>query len=41
MHGSFNWRKNANHNDETLATALDRNFAKKFADEFITLYNEN
>jgi phosphatidylserine/phosphatidylglycerophosphate/cardiolipin synthase-like enzyme len=41
MHGSFNWSKNANHNDETLATALDRDFAKKFADEFINLYNEN
>lgn len=41
MHGSFNWSKNANYNDETLATALDRDFAKKFADEFIRLYNEN
>ncbi|NEZ47809.1 DUF1669 domain-containing protein [Clostridium niameyense] len=41
MHGSFNWSKNANYNDETLATALDRDFAKKFADEFIKLYNEN
>lgn len=41
MHGSFNWSKNANYNDETLATALDRDFAKKFADEFIKLYNDN
>lgn len=41
MHGSFNWSKNANGNDETLATALDRDFAKKFADEFLRLYNEN
>ncbi|KHO36726.1 DUF1669 domain-containing protein [Clostridium tetani] len=41
MHGSFNWSKNANYNNETLATALDRDFAKKFADEFIKLYNEN
>lgn len=41
MHGSFNWSKNAINNDETLATALDRDFAKKFADEFINLYNEN
>lgn len=41
MHGSFNWSKNANYNDETLATALDRDFARKFSDEFIKLYNEN
>ena len=41
MHGSFNWSKNANYNNETLATALDRDFAKKFANEFIKLYNEN
>lgn len=41
MHGSFNWSKNANYNDETLATALDRDFAKKFAEEFIKLYNDN
>ena len=41
MHGSFNWSNNANKNDETLAIALDRDFAKKFADEFMRLYNEN
>lgn len=41
MHGSFNWSKNANGNDETLATAVDREFAKKFADEFLRLYNKN
>ena len=41
MHGSFNWSRSANFNDETLATAIDRDFAKKFADEFIKLYNEN
>ena len=29
-----------NFNDETLATALDRDFVKKFADEFIRLYGE-
>ena len=40
MHGSYNWTKAANFNDETLATALDRDFVKKFADEFIRLYNE-
>ena len=26
MHGSYNWTKTANFNDETLATALDRDF---------------
>lgn len=41
MHGSYNWSKNARKNDETLATALDRDFIKKFADEFMRLYNEN
>lgn len=35
MHGSYNWTKAANYNDETLATALDRDFVKKFSDEFI------
>ena len=40
MHGSFNWSKNAQKNDETLATALDRDFVKKFADEFLRLYNK-
>lgn len=39
MHGSYNWTKTANFIDETLATALDRDFVKKFADEFIRLYN--
>ncbi|MFJ8527334.1 phospholipase D-like domain-containing protein [Bacillus sp. NPDC094106] len=41
MHGSYNWSKNARGNDETLATALDRDFVRKFADEFIRLYGEN
>lgn len=40
MHGSYNWTKTANFNDETLATALDRDFVKKFADEFIRLYRK-
>ena len=40
MHGSYNWTKTANNNDETLATALDRDFVKKFADEFVSLYNQ-
>lgn len=41
MHGSYNWSKNANNNDETLATAIDRDFVRKFADEFMRLYTEN
>jgi phosphatidylserine/phosphatidylglycerophosphate/cardiolipin synthase-like enzyme len=41
MHGSFNWSKNAQYNDETLATALDKDFVKKFADEFMRLVREN
>lgn len=41
MHGSYNWSKNARNNKETWATALDRSFVKKFADEFMLLYNEN
>lgn len=38
MHGSYNWSKNAQYNDETLATALDRDFVYKFTDEFKRLY---
>lgn len=38
MHGSYNWSKNARNNDETLATALDRDLVKSFADEFMRLY---
>jgi phosphatidylserine/phosphatidylglycerophosphate/cardiolipin synthase-like enzyme len=41
MHGSYNWSKNARQNDETLATALDRDFVRKFADEFVRLCLEN
>lgn len=41
MHGSYNWSKNAQSNDETLATALDKDFVIKFTDEFIRLFNEN
>lgn len=41
MHGSYNWSKNARGNDETLATALDRDFVRKFADEFMRLYIES
>lgn len=41
MHGSYNWSANARNNDETWATALDRDFVRKFADEFIKLYGSN
>lgn len=41
MHGSYNWTPTANYNEETLATALDREFVKKFADEFMRMFNEN
>lgn len=41
MHGSYNWSKNAQNNDETLATALDRDLVKSFADEFIRLFVAN
>lgn len=40
MHGSYNWTRVANYNDETLATAIDREFVRKFADEFLRLYND-
>lgn len=41
MHGSYNWTQTANYNEETLATALDKEFVKKFADEFLRLYTEH
>lgn len=41
MHGSYNWSNTAPYNDETWATALDRDFVRKFADEFIRLYLNN
>ena len=41
MHGSFNWSKNAEGNEETWSTALDRDFAKKFADKFMRMYREH
>lgn len=41
MHGSYNWSKNARNNVETWATALDRDFVRKFADEFIKLFVKN
>lgn len=38
MHGSYNWTPTADHNEETLATALDKEFVKKFADEFMRMW---
>ncbi|WP_233476559.1 phospholipase D-like domain-containing protein [Paenibacillus sonchi] len=40
MHGSYNWTPTANHNEETLATALDKDYVKKFADEFMRLFKK-
>ncbi len=40
MHGSYNWTTTADYNEETLATAVDKEFVKKFADEFMRLYQE-
>lgn len=40
MHGSFNWSKNAEGNEETWATALDRDLTKKFADKFMKMYKD-
>ena len=39
MQGSYNWRPTANYNEETLAPALDHELVKKFAKEFMELYN--
>nr|WP_315022152.1 phospholipase D-like domain-containing protein [uncultured Aminipila sp.] len=41
MHGSYNWTASANYNGETWATAIDREFVKKFADEFMRMYVEH
>lgn len=38
MHGSYNWTPTANYNEETLATALDHDYVKKFADEFMRMF---
>lgn len=40
MHGSYNWSKAARSNDETLATAIDKDLVRKFADEFMRLYRQ-
>lgn len=39
MHGSYNWTKTAEYDDETLEVALDREMAKEFSKEFIRLLN--
>ncbi|RUS44611.1 phospholipase D-like domain-containing protein [Cohnella sp. AR92] len=41
MHGTYNWSNNAINNNETWATALDRDFVRKFADEFTRLLVEH
>lgn len=41
MHGSYNWTAAANYNGETWATAVDREFVKRFATEFMQIYSEN
>ena len=38
MHGSYNWSNHANKNEETWATAIDRDLAKQFADKFMEMY---
>lgn len=40
MHGSYNWSKNAKGNEETLTTALDKDFVKEFANKFMELYKK-
>ncbi|MDO4892999.1 MAG: phospholipase D-like domain-containing protein, partial [Eubacteriales bacterium] len=40
MHGSYNWSKAAQNNEETLSTALDREYVIKFLDEFVSLYKQ-
>ena len=40
MHGSDNWTSTAKYNGETLATTIDREFVKKFADGFMKIYED-
>lgn len=40
LHGSYNWTPTASHNKETLAVSLDKDFVRKFSDNFLELYNE-
>lgn len=39
LHGSYNWTPTASYNDETLATALDKEYVSKFCNNFLELYN--
>ena len=39
IHGSYNWTLTANYNEETLVSELDYELVKKFAKEFMELYN--
>lgn len=41
MHGSYNWTPTVNYNEETMVTALDKEFVKKFADEFMRMWMEH
>lgn len=40
MHGTYNWTPTANGNDETLATALDREYVDKFSNEFMRMFTK-
>ncbi len=41
MHGSYNWTDTANSNSETWCTAIDREYVKKFANQFMNLYTKS
>lgn len=41
IHGSYNWTKKAQYNDETISIDENRNTAESFADQFIKLKNNN
>ncbi len=40
MHGSYNLTASANYNKEELATAIDKSFVMKYADEFMDAYRQ-
>lgn len=40
LHGSFNWTLTAANNEESLDIAYDKDFARKFSDNFLELYND-
>ena len=37
LHGCYNWTNRAQYNDETISITKNRNYAKKFSEEFIRL----